>query len=518
MPTAGLPGSDPTAASRRVTRRPTGSLPPVRRLLVGVIIGVVGIVLLSGCGSRTPAAARAPLTTALSFFPAQSPVVATLQTSSRSPASRSLQALERRFPFLTVAKTAALAQLGKLGIDENRDLKPLFGNPIVVGSTGGSLSGLRSGLLLAWVTHSAAAVTHLLHLVHGIRADGTHDGATLYATPTLGEIAVHGPTVVLGGSRGTVVAALDRSAHGGGLTPSQASAAIPHTRSTPAFEVFGDLQRVLAGSARARSIPWVAAIRSYGVAFGAASGALNLDFRVTTDPTTLSPTQLPLAAGAASPGLVAGLPIQAAIHDPAQIVDFVLATIRAVSPAQYARIVRELATARRRTGVDVLGLADQLTGDLVIDSDSHTTLLRAGLGHPGTVSAALAKLAGHRDVLGRGSTLEPAGAGTYAIAARGRRSLIAVIGSALIVAIPPRGQAVGAGALAHFAHAPATPLIGASGALVFRIMIAPLVAIAAPTATRSPFARAILGRLGDLTGSVSATPSALTGHLTLGVR
>lgn len=499
--------------------RAPGTLAGVRRLRVGVIIGVLGIVLLSGCGSRTPAAPSKPLASALAYFPAQSPVIATVQTAPHSATGRSMQALQRRFPFLTLARVAAMAQLRKLGLDYTRDLKPLFGNPIVIGSSAGGVSHLRASLLAAWVTRSAAAVTHLLHLIPALHRDGARDGATLYSLPSL-EVAVRGPVVVLGLSRDTVLQALDRHARGAGMTPQQATAALPHTAAPPALEVFGDLQTILTspGAAKAKTIPWVAAARTYGVSFGATANALDFDFRIATDPSALSPAQLPIAAGTRSPGVVGGLPVQAALRDPAQVANFVLAAIRAAAPGQYARTLRELAATRRRTGVDVLSLAGQLTGDLVVDSDSRTTLIRAGLGDPPVVSAALAKLAGRRNALGTGTTLERAGSGTYAIPSHGRRALIAVIGRSLVAALPPRGQAVGASALTHFAQAPATAVPGASGSLVFRIAINQLVAIASPNAMRSPIAAQLLGLLGDLSGSVSATPSALTGHASLGVR
>ena len=54
--------------------------------------------------------------------------------------------------------------------------------------------------------------------------------------------------------------------------------------------------------------------------------------------------------------------------------------------------------------------------------------------------------------------------------------------------------------------------------MTFRIVLNQLLALTSPQATQSPIARQILGLLGDFTGSVSATTSALTGHATLAFR
>src|SRR5664280_84938 len=71
------------------------------------------------------------------------------------------------------------------------------------------------------VTHDAGKVGALLHNLHGLRSDGTHRAAKLYAMGSGGELAVDGATLVLSRVRDDVIASLDRDAHGQGLTAAQ---------------------------------------------------------------------------------------------------------------------------------------------------------------------------------------------------------------------------------------------------------------------------------------------------------
>jgi hypothetical protein len=69
--------------------------------------------------------------------------------------------------------------------------------------------------------------------------------------------------------------------------------------------------------------------------------------------------------------------------------------------------------------------------------------------------------------------------------------------------------------LRSFAAAAGEPASSASGSVAFRISLSQLVALASKRATQSATTRQLLSLLGDLTGSMSATPAALTGRATL---
>ncbi|HEY5431433.1 MAG TPA: hypothetical protein VIK04_20125, partial [Solirubrobacteraceae bacterium] len=112
----------------------------VRRLMMLVAIAAVGAIVVAGCGSSGPAAggAATPTLRTLSYFPSSSPFVMTAATGSTSGSIKELQTLERRFPTYSVAATALFAELAKLGINYDEDVRPLLGNPIAFGVVGTS--------------------------------------------------------------------------------------------------------------------------------------------------------------------------------------------------------------------------------------------------------------------------------------------------------------------------------------------------------------------------------------------
>jgi hypothetical protein len=99
----------------------------------------------------------------------------TLATAPRSQSITQAQALERRFPTYAVAATALFARLSQLGIDYNRDLRPLFGNLIALGAVGTpALTAAEVPPFLAvWVTKSATRLSALIGKLHSLRSTGT---------------------------------------------------------------------------------------------------------------------------------------------------------------------------------------------------------------------------------------------------------------------------------------------------------------------------------------------------------
>ena len=84
-------------------------------------------------------------------------------------------------------------------------------------------------------------------------------------------------------------------------------------------------------------------------------------------------------------------------------------------------------------------------------------------------------------------------------------------------AVPGKRSVATPAALRSFAFAPAAPFSGQSGAAVFRLHLDELIALL-DEHPPSGAGRSLPALLGDLTGSVSATPAALTGNATLAIR
>jgi Protein of unknown function (DUF3352) len=479
-----------------------------------IALTLLAAALLVGCGSSSSSHKQAdPASAALSYFPAATPFVLTAATDPNSAAAKQSQSLEARLPVIGLARAAVMARLQAIGIDYQTDIRPLAGNPIAVGASTSTLTGAATKqFLIAWVTKSASKLKALITKLH-FQASGSRDGAQLYQAGRL-SIAVDGATVLLSADSGTIGAALDRHAHGGGLTPAAVASDRAGLPSNSAIEAFGSLTNVLSGSrsAKARRVPWVAAIRGYGVAVNSTSSGLTIQYHVDTTGGSLSSAQLPIASGSTPPSLAGDLPIQVAMRNPAQVIRFVQSAAQAVSPGSYGKYLVQLAKFKRKTGIDLNSLVGLLNGDLIIESDTHSTIGRAGISNPGAVAKAIRELThAPKGVFDKATRFTPLGGGLYEVQTPRARLTVGVIANQLVV-----GKASPA-AIRSFATAPTIPASGASGALAFKVALLELLHATLKHAP-SPAAQAVLNLLGDVTGSSSADPSGLSGRATVALR
>jgi hypothetical protein len=471
----------------------------------------LAVLALAGCGSSKPGSggAASPTIQALSYFPTTSPFVITAATNPKSSAVKQLQ---HESPSYAVAATALFAQLSKLGIDYNADIRPLFGNPVVAGAV--STTGFTGGssatdFLAVWVTKSAAKLSSLVSKLHLTRA-GSHDGATLYSVGQA-ELAISGATVFLARSPAVLDAALDRHANHQGFG---AAAYAKATSGVPAgglVTAFGDLTPLLSApnAAKARQVPWVGAITGYSASMSATQNAVRIAYHVATAGKPLSVSQLPIASGTSSPGIAGTLPIGLGIRDPAQIIAFIADAIQKTAPAKWAKYRRQAAALQKRSGVDVASLGKMLTGQLNLESDAHATIARAQVSDPSAVQADLAKLVKARTA--KGARVTSLGGGLYEVRSDKTDVTVGVIDGQLVGGKATPDQ------LRAFAAAPASNAPATTGSVAFRIGVASLLQTALKRAP-SPFATQLLGMLGDVTGSAEASTDGLTGAVSIPVK
>jgi hypothetical protein len=483
----------------------------VRRPIALVLLAAA---LLAGCGSSASAPKKAdPTSVALSYFPSGTPFVLTAATDPNSAAAKQSQTLESKLPVIGFAKATLIARLQGLGINYQADVRPLLGNPIAIGATTPTLSGGASSQFLgAWVTKSAGKLKALITKLH-LPASGSHDGAQLYSAGGAA-FAVDGATVLIGASPATVDAALDRHARGGGVSGAERASETAGLPSGSALEAFGSLANVLSSprSAKARRVPWVAAIRGYGVAVSSTSSGLAITYRLDTTGGPLTSAELPIAGRTTPPNLAGDLPIQVAMRDPAQVALFAERAEQATSPASYGKFLAREAKSKRKTRLDLNSLVGQLTGDLIIESDPHTTIGRATVSNPTVAARDLRKLVAAPNGLFKASTrFNSLGGGLYRLKTPRMALTVGVIDGQLVVGKATPAQ------IRSFASAPRTPASAGSGSLVFKIALAELVRskLKHPAAAAE---QAVLNLLGDVTGSSSASPSALSGNATLSLR
>jgi hypothetical protein len=326
-------------------------------------------------------------------------------------------------------------------------------------------------------------------------------------------LAIDGATAVIGNTA-SVTAGLDRHTHGGGFTAAEFAADTAGLPKSTVVEAVGSLTGVLSNpsAASARSVPWVGAIRGYAAAVSASSSGISFQYRIDTTGATLNSSQVPIAAGSTAPSLAGTMPIVVGVHDPSQVVSFVRAAVQTASPAGYAKFLAREATIKKKTGVELNSLTSLLTGDLIINSDTHTTMGRVTVSSSSAASSTLAKILSVRNgLLKKATGVTKLRGGFYAIHQPTVTITIGVEGNQLVAGKATVAQ------LRSFAAAPTTPASFAHGSVAFRIGLLPLLRLTLKTAP-SPIIQTLLSHLGDITGWTASSTSALTGSATIAIK
>jgi hypothetical protein len=482
-------------------------------MLVG---GLALACVLAACGSSSGSgsAPSNPLAAELSYIPSGSPLLATVATDPNSTPVKNLTALLTKFQVASLVTSALKQELQKNGLSYDADLKPLLGNPAVVGGLPPSETGGKLKAVVVWVTKSASKLNELVNKKSsGDKKIGSHDGVTLYRTNDgTGVGAVDGATLIAADTEALVDAALDRHKNGGGMTVSEYNQQISGLPSQPLIQVSGNVAALLATpqAAKARQIPWVAAIKGYAVSINPTSNGVSVDWKVDTTGRQLTAAQLPLAAGSAAPALASGEPGSLGIRDPAQIATFVLFAVQAVNPTTYQGLQAALGALRRGFGIDVTGALGQLTGDLITAGEGPVSLIRAGVSNPAVVSKTLANLQTHIRSFSATTGMKRLGDGFYEVTNPSLTFVIGLMGNQLVA-----GNASPA-KLRSFATKPTMPS-GGHGAIAFSESLQQVLKLTGALVP-STEAQLILSQLNDFSGWIANTPSALTGHAVVTIK
>ncbi|MBA2429343.1 MAG: hypothetical protein H0V55_06415 [Thermoleophilaceae bacterium] len=249
------------------------------RLLVVLLVLVTPLALVGEAWAQTPVAS---LDEALRYLPTDSSVAATFDTDL---AGEELRGLDAKLPRLGAGGGAIESELRtaareELGLDFDRDVRPLLGNRLVIGLTG----PIETGGVLAAIEVSDATLLAALARSNAVTPAGQSGGAPLFRVGDLAWAAVREDE-------------LDDGPAPGGL-------------------------------------PWEAALRTVGVSASAAGEALSAEVSANTDPSSLSAADLPLASGPESPALVGTGAGGSAfgLRDPGQTARFLLAAYGLAGP------------------------------------------------------------------------------------------------------------------------------------------------------------------------------------------
>ena len=297
------------------------------------------------------------------------------------------------------------------------------------------------------------------------------------------------------------------------MTEAQYKSAISTLPQDAVVNIVGNIGGLLdaQGLASARQIPWVGAIHSYAESITASSSGLKVSLHLDTSGAQLTDAQLPFAPGSTAPALAGNFPITFGIHDPAHIAQFALSAEQVANPVSYGKFQARQTALRAKSGVDLNSLISLLTGDLIIASDTHTTMGRVTVSDPAAAANVLDKLATTPGALKTASVKRVAGG--WDLVTKHSTIPVLLVGNQLVAG---KTRIVD---LKAFATAPTTPAQNTQGSLAFRISVTQLLGLALRNSTStSQVASAILKQLTDLTGSSSVSANGLNGDATLGVR
>ena len=196
---------------------------------------------------------------------------------------------------------------------------------------------------------------------------GEESGATLYEDDGT-VFAVEDDTVVFAGDRQQLTQALKRADGDDHLDEDAFNEGLDGLPESALARVYADLEALLKsdpGSADARKIKWVEALRTLGVTVVAKDEGIDVDFRVRTEG-DLSDEDLPIAPGDDSPDVIKREgEIGLGIRDLAHIVRFAENAGQAVDPAGFGDYAQAKKTIDKQLGVSLDDdLVGQLTGDV----------------------------------------------------------------------------------------------------------------------------------------------------------
>ena len=385
------------------------------RRLVATSLALFAI-LSAGCGGGGDSGSA--LDSALSYLPKDAPFAVAIDTDVDGDQYKALQALIRKFPFGEQVQESLRQQLEQSAGDVNfeDDVKPALGNPFVVGATdAASLSGESSAgnVVAALKVKDRDRFDEIIDKTK-VRKIGEESGATLYEGDG-SVLAVEDDMVVVASDRQQLTAALKRADGDDHLDEETFNEGLDGLPESALARVYVDLEAALKGnpgSADARRIKWIDALRTLGLTVVAKDEGIDVDFRLRTEG-DLSDADLPIAPGDESPDVIKRKgEVGLGVRDLAHIITFAENAGQAVDPAGFGDYAQAKKTIDRQLGVSLdEDLIGQLTGDVSASvSIDGKYAVRAELKDPRAFERTLAKVA---DVLP--SFAEGAGFGTVGL-------------------------------------------------------------------------------------------------------
>jgi hypothetical protein len=340
--------------------------------LLAVLFACLAAIAVAGCGGDdSSGGVGAPL----SYVPADTPFAVSIDTDLEGDQYQALDSILNRFPGADAIKSLIKAQLsmGQEGVDFDKDIKPLLGNPAVISATdvGSFLSDSEeAGFVAALEVDDTDKLDSLIEKT-GAKEQGEVAGATVYQDQDT-SFAVDDGVVVLAGSRELLDAALERADSGDGLSEEDFDKVLTGLPDDALARVYVDVQGLLGQSeeaAAARKIEWVDALRTLGLTLSAQKDSIDVEFNLRTEG-DLSDEDLPVASGDEAAKVVQRPgEIGVGLRDPGQLVSFFESALQAVDPDSYGDYEQGKRALSAKLDLDIdRDLISQLTGNLSVSA------------------------------------------------------------------------------------------------------------------------------------------------------
>lgn len=382
-------GPGPRTAAARVLRvGRTGSVLAIVVLLAAAV---------GGCGKKEADVVIAdPVAEALAYAPAGVAALAVVATDPAAGSGAALARLVERFPGAELLVGQAQATLGdRLGLDYERELRPLLRNPVVIWSA----DGTAQRRFASWVVRDAGALGEALERrtkSGALRAEPGLADHEIFTRRDGGAYARRGPVLLSAPDVASLRVLLQRREAGRGQWTrellEERSLGLPEGA---VARVALDAPVLVARRAgRARRVPWVAALERIALTVTPEAGGLRLHARASTDAARLAPGDVPIAPGVAPPELRGQGRVVVGVRDPQQTLRVVRRVVDLLDPDRLEGLRKAEAVLSRYARVSVQeDLLDRITGTATVTSrDGRTLTLRAGLDDPDRTAGALDRL------------------------------------------------------------------------------------------------------------------------------
>jgi hypothetical protein len=488
------------------------------RTLAVLLACLAAIAVATGCGGDDDSSTG--LGGTLAYVPAETPFVVAIDTDLEGDQYKSLDAILNRFPGADTIKALLKSQLslGQEGVDFDKDIKPLLGNPAVISATDVTSflsDSADSGFVAALQVDDTDALDSLVEKTKP-KELGEVAGATVYQDGDT-FFAVEDDMVVLAGSRELLEDALERADGGESLSEDDFEAGLEDLPDDALARVYVDLQGLLGqseGAASARKIEWVDALRTLGLTVSAQKESIDVEFNLSTEGADLTEEDLPLAAGDEAAEVVQRpSEIGVGLRDPSQVVAFFESALQAVDPQSFGDYEQGKRALESRLDIDVeRDVIAQLTGNLSISATIEGEFgARAELEDAAAFERTLDKVVealpdfGVGDVTRRGDL--------YQLSSDDLSLVFGVVDGAFVLGS-------GAERVRALASAQPEPVDGASGSLVVRadaegIARQVLRQIAPQFGIPDPVVPVFARPFDELRGSVATSPDGMTGKFSL---